>query len=94
MTVETQETPPQEDRPQQFRQIEDRLHAERERVREMAQDWSHVPPPDIRDMRDAQLLGETLLSVAKAMRPVARRGSTVRMQPSLGFCQDVLELRA
>jgi hypothetical protein len=70
--------PQETDRPQQFKDREDDLHAERERVREMALDWRPHPPPDIRDLRSPQLLGETLL----------------RMQPSFGLCserQDLLE---
>lgn len=57
-----------DERPQQFLQIEAGLHAERERVKALAQDWRPSLTQDVRDTRSPQLLGETLL----------------RMQPSLG----------
>ena len=66
------------DRPQQFKSIEDRLHAERERVKALTLDWRPSLSVDRRDTRQAQLLGETLL----------------RMQPSLGSLSnrhDILE---
>jgi hypothetical protein len=66
------------DRPQQFKSIEDRLHAERERVKALTLDWRPSLAVDRRDTRQAQLLGETLL----------------RMQPSLGSLSnrhDILE---
>jgi hypothetical protein len=66
------------DRPQQFKSIEDRLHAERERVKALTLDWRPGLVRETRDMRPAQLLGETLL----------------RMQPSLGSLSnrhDILE---
>ncbi len=54
------------------------LHAERERVMALAQDWRPSHTADNRDIRDAQLLGETLL----------------RMQTSLGSLSDRQDLIA
>lgn len=60
------------ERPQQFQMISAGLHAERERVKALAQDWRPSLTHDVRDIRSPQLLGETLL----------------RMQPSLGALSD------
>jgi hypothetical protein len=70
-------------RPQQFKAIEDWLHAERERVNAVAQGWRPGFTQDVRNMRSAQLLGETLLSLGKPRADVPD-GESVRMQSSLG----------
>ena len=73
MSEEIQETHPHGDeRPEQFQRITAWLHGQRERTREVAQDWSPNLMRDVRDVRSAELLGETLL----------------RMQPSLGSLSD------
>ena len=76
------------DRPQQFKSIEDRLHAERERVKALTLDWRPSLSVDRRDTRQAQLLGETLLALGKPTSPVQSEDGTVRMQPSLGSLSD------
>jgi hypothetical protein len=92
---ETPEAESQKDEtPEQFKAIRASLHAERERVMALAQDWRPNHFQDIRDSRSPQLLGETLLSLGEAESPVTSEDGTVRMQKSLGSLskrQDLLE---
>lgn len=88
--------PREDDRPEQFKMISGWLHAERERLRAMAQDWYPSPTQDVRDLRSPQLLGATLLALGKPTSPDISEAESVRMQSSLGPLskrQDLLELR-
>lgn len=57
-----------DDRPQQFKAREADLHEERERISDMGLDWAPVSTPEKRDMRDPQLLGESLLRMRRSGR--------------------------
>lgn len=61
-----------DDRPQQFKAREAELHEERERVRVLTQDWRPNVTPETRDMRDPQLLGESLLRMRRSGRLSSR----------------------
>jgi len=65
--------PREDSRPQQFKAIEAALHAERERVKALAQDWYPSFTRDVRDIRSAQLLGETLLRMPTSLGSIAER---------------------
>jgi hypothetical protein len=85
---ETPETVLRDEMPEQFKAIRASLHAERERVMALAQDWRPSHTADVRDLRSPQLLGETLLALGKPTSPVMLKDETVRMQSSLGSLSD------
>lgn len=60
-------------RPQQFKATEAWLHAQRERTREVAQNWSPSHSLDVRDLRSPELLGETLLRMQTSLGSLAMR---------------------
>ncbi|HEU5407208.1 MAG TPA: hypothetical protein VFU48_05540 [Nitrospira sp.] len=61
------------ERPQQFLMIEAGLHAERERVKALAQDWRPSLTQDVRDARSPQLLGESLLRMHSSLGTLSER---------------------
>lgn len=69
----------EDERPEQFKLLRASLHAERDRVMALAQDWQPSLLPDNRDLRSPQLLGETLLRMQKSLGALSSR-------------QDMLEL--
>ena len=63
----------EDSRPQQFKATEAWLHAQRERTREVAQNWSPSHSQDVRDLRSPELLGETLLRMQTSLGSLAMR---------------------
>lgn len=57
-----------DDRPQQFKIREAELHEVRLRMHEENQDWVPSVTVERRDMRDPQLLGESLLRMRRSGR--------------------------
>lgn len=82
-----------DDRPQQFKTREAELHEVRERMHDENQDWVPIVTRDNRDMRDPQLLGESLLAGRRRLALTSPNGESVRMRRSgrLSLRHDKLE---
>ena len=71
--TESPETSSTDERPQQFKMIAAWLHEQRERTKALAQDWSPSLMRDVRDVRSAELLGETLLRMQSSLGALSER---------------------